>query len=140
MNALIKFRRRQHGYTLVELLVVIVVLGVVAAIATLSVTRFIDSGNVEAANTELHQAYTAIQLCLFESGGTELDAPASGWDGSADMVKATGSSGEIYDAATYLQGHSLKAKYNVGQDGAITGVSDYSWSNVAWVDDHWEQP
>jgi type IV pilus assembly protein PilA len=138
MKALVEPRRCQHGYTLVELLVVIVVLGVVAAIATLSVTRFIDSGNVEAANTELHQAHTAIQLCLFESGGTELDAPVSGWDGSANMVKATGSSGEIYDAATYLQGSKLKARYNVGQDGNIIGVTDYSWSNVAWVDDHWE--
>jgi type IV pilus assembly protein PilA len=138
MKALIEPRRCQHGYTLVELLVVIVVLGVVAAIATLAVTRFIDSGNVEAANTELHQAHTAIQLCLFESGGTELDAPVSGWDGSADMVKATDSSGEVYDAATYLQGPKLKARYNVGQDGTITGVTDCSWSNVAWVDDHWE--
>ncbi|OGO01957.1 MAG: hypothetical protein A2Y72_03065 [Chloroflexi bacterium RBG_13_53_26] len=138
MKALIEPRRCQHGYTLVELLVVIVVLGVVAAIATLAVTRFIDSGNVEAANTELHQAHTAIQLCLFESGETELDASVSGWDGSADMVKATDSSGEIYDAATYLQGPKLKARYNVGQDGIITGVTDCSWSNVAWVDDHWE--
>ena len=138
MRALVEPRRCQHGYTLVELLVVIVVLGVVAAIATLSVTRFMDSGNVEAANTELNQAHTAIQLCIFESEGTELDAPVSGWDGSADMVKATGSSGEICDAATYLQGPKLNASYNVGQDGNIIGVTDYSWSNVAWVDDHWE--
>jgi len=55
--------RRVHderGFTLAELLVVLLILGSLSAIAVLSITRFLGSGTAEAANIEVHNAHTAI--------------------------------------------------------------------------------
>ena len=130
--------RRQGGFTLVELLVVMFVLGTMAAIATLAVTRFMGSGAVEAANSELYQARAAINICMCEAGVNQLDAAVSGWDGSEGLVLATDVSGVPHDAATYLDGRKFKARYNVDQNGVITGVTDVSWSGVSWATDCWK--
>jgi type II secretory pathway pseudopilin PulG len=124
----------------VELLVVVVILGVIAAVATLGVTRFIGSSNVEAANTEMHQARTAIILCLYEAEATEIDAEVpGGWDGSPGVVEATGASGATHDAASYLrEGSSFKASYILNRAGHITGVTNVFWPIVTWAGDHWE--
>ncbi len=59
--------RSERGFTLVELLVVLLILGGLSSIAVLAITRFLGSGTAEAANTEVHQA----QCChlLLHAGG-----------------------------------------------------------------------
>ena len=110
----------ERGFTLVELLVVMAILGVLAAVAGLSVTHFMSSGNASAANTELHHARLAIGGCMTEAGNDQLDCTAPvNWDGSAGVVTDTADGGAVYDASTYLRGkHS---------QGHLHGGSQ--WSN-----------
>ena len=146
MKGLRKAYRGEGGFTLVELLVVVVILGVLAAVATLAVTKFIGSGNVEAANTELHQAQTAITAALADAGAATIGvAPgtataADAWKGQAGVVLATGSaSGSNGDAATYLMG-PFKAGYSVSASGAITyGLVNATggWKGVVWGTTSW---
>jgi prepilin-type N-terminal cleavage/methylation domain-containing protein len=137
VKGLRKAYRGERGFTLVELLVVIVILGVLAAVATLAVTRFMGSGNLESAKTELHQAQTAIVACMAEAGASELDAAAADWDGSSGVIEAT--SGSVtYDAADSLLGATFKALYDVNIDGEIYNASlptTGGWSGVAWDTD-----
>ncbi len=134
MKGLRKAYRGERGFTLVELLVVIVILGVLAAVATLAVTRFMGSGNLESAKTELHQAQTAIAACMAEAGASELDAAATDWDGSSGVIEATNGS-VTYDAADSLMGAQFKALYDVDVTGEITNGSlptTGGWSGIQW--------
>jgi type IV pilus assembly protein PilA len=128
-----KVAKGQGGFTLVELLVVVAILGVIAAVAVLAVTKFIGKGTLEAAQTELHQAQTAVAACMADAGTGLLTAfdNTSGWDGSVGIITATAPNNVTYDAASYKHG-MFKAHYMVNQDGDISGATNDSWSGIQW--------
>jgi len=131
--------RSNRGFTLVELLVVILILGGLASVVVLAVTRFLGEGTVESANAEVHQARAAIESCFSEAGVTGTDNGTTvNWDGAEDVMTVTGSDGVTYDAADYLRGDRFKATYTISAGGDITGVTAHDWGDVTWVDDHWE--
>lgn len=132
--------RNERGFTLAELLVVLLILGGLAAIAVLSIARFLGSGTAEAANAEVHQAHAAISCCMIDAGVRQLDAEAPvSWDGSEGVVTATGMAGMVHDAAHSLRVKRLKATYMVTPGGQITGVQDQEWSGVSWEDGKWKK-
>ncbi len=129
-----KVARGQGGFTLVELLVVVAILGVIAAVAVLAVTKFIGTGTLEAAKTELHQAQTAVAACMADAGSGILTVNnnTTGWDGTAGQVYCVVNT-TTYDGNDYIHG-LFKAHYNVEPDGDISGIGTglYTWSGIHW--------
>ena len=122
-------RRGWGGFTLIELLIVVALVGVIAAVVILNVINFSGSGNLQAAQTELHQAQTAIGSCMFGAEESSLGGSASAWDGSSGVVKCGN-----YDAADYLYG-KFKATYDVAEDGSISNgqpLASGGWSGITW--------
>ncbi len=78
-------KKMGEGFTLVELLIVVAILGALAAVVIPNVVRFMGHGEVEAAATELKTIQTAVVAMMIDN---ELDTLPSGYvDGT--VVSAT---------------------------------------------------
>ena len=118
----------QKGFTLIELLVVIAILGVIAAIVALNVAGFFGRGTLQAANTELHQAQTAIIAAMADAetnvvldwatNDTLLDGEFIYWAGESDTVLIQATTGPPRDASVYIYG-PFRAVYEIDHTGAI---------------------
>jgi type IV pilus assembly protein PilA len=132
--------RGEKGFTLIELLVVIAILGVIAAVVALNVGNFFGRGTLQAANTELHQAQTAI-IAAMADGETGLLTGPSGnttdtWAGEAGTVYVTVGN-TTFDASDYCYG-PFRATYTVNGYGEITQGTcdgDGEWgTGITWDD------
>lgn len=58
----------ENGYTLMELLVVLAILGFLAAMATTQVIRYLDTARVSSAKTEVANISSALDMFKFDVG------------------------------------------------------------------------
>jgi general secretion pathway protein G len=65
---LLAARRNEAGYTLMELLVVLAILGLLAAIATPMVLHYLDSAKVSSAKTEVANLAAGLDLFKYDVG------------------------------------------------------------------------
>jgi len=97
----------QKGFTLIELLVVVAILGTIAAVVVLNVGGFMNRGECEAFQTELHQVQTAAVAGMTEDVVLPASVGPAGTGTLAPYMLGTlqynwdidGSSGEVTLAA-----------------------------------------
>lgn len=125
-HPVIKSLRDNKGFTILELLVIIAILGILAAVAIPNVSRFIGQGEEEAAQTELHNIQTVVMAMLSESTTGEL-IPVTTPTNDMDDIQTTDTTPLIL--SDYLldlnpQGE-VKSGYNYTftADGVVTQIT-----------------
>jgi Tfp pilus assembly protein PilE len=116
MSYIKKIYQVDAGFSVIQLLVVIAILGSLAAVAGVSFGKYIDRGKAEAYATELDDIQTAVSTMLHESSAGKLDSVQTDID-DMDMVTA--------DSGALLLTNYLK---RLGGDGKVQTNCHYSFT------------
>jgi type IV pilus assembly protein PilA len=108
--------RDRKGFTLVELLIVVAILGVLAAVVLPNVTGLAGEGQVEAAKAELVTVQTATDTMMAKNHITSVTATAA----TSDMT-AFPTGHPLYP--DYLRTATTKGTYSCSTTGLVTQAS-----------------
>jgi len=108
-----KMHRGSKGFTLVELLIVIAILGVLAAVVLPNVTGLAGEGQTEAAKAELVTVQTAMDVMMAKNSLTSVAAT------SATGNMASFPTGNVL-YPDYLRIATTKGTYSCSTTGLVT--------------------
>lgn len=113
MKFLGKLRKKSEGFTLVELIVVLVILAILAAFTIPAMLGFVEDARQKALLAEAREVYVAAQAVTTEWNSTHSVAADKVTDEalSSNNVKGTGQ-----DAESMLKGVADKMKKYLGND------------------------
>ncbi len=124
MNArLEKIRSKaDEGFTLIEMLVVVMIMGILAAVGTVGVAQYQLNANVTACGTQQSTIYNAGNAYLLENDAVSFAAVEVGWTTSTLILAGLQTDGYLatFPAIVDVQFGTL-APIVLADDGGVTG-------------------
>ena len=122
-------RQGEGGFTLIEIMVVVALLGILTAVVIPNVLNLRNEGEEEAKQTEWHNIQTAVYAIMLKARSSKLDAGTYPMtvqtEADCHGVKATDTTTNP-DVTYYLDDHlingefPLQQAYDIALDGSVT--------------------
>ena len=113
--------RNQKGFTLVELMIVVAIIGILAAIAIPNFISYRRRSYNSAANSDVKNAYTAAQAYYIDNSASAVSLGAMQAYGFRQTTNVTLTTGGTQGALSITTFHTAGDKtYTAASDGAIT--------------------
>lgn len=119
--------RGEKGFTLLEMLVVVAILGLLAAVVIPNVVQFMNEGKEEARQAEHHNLQTAVLALLVDADVHFLEDNYSGVQEKIDVEAVTvGTAPDNHSLDDYLIGgqYPLLQAYDISKIGSVTVHSE----------------
>ena len=134
-------RKGQQGFTLIELLVVVTILGILAAIVTLSLVGLTTHANVEACNSEYKTVQAALDAYMANNNlsalpgdqGVYTNDMTGGVSGSKTGTVALYNAAPSDVSPNYTRNGTTQFYYEWDTTGKITGISSAGGSTQSAV-------
>lgn len=108
--------RQDKGFTLVELLIVIVILGILATITVFAVRGITDQGQTSACDADKKTMQTAAEAYFAQEGGTAIPITPAG---AVDGVTGVDAEGTLVEVGLLV---SESSNMDVSTAGVVTGT------------------
>lgn len=100
INRLMEKKRQEEGFTLIEMLIVVIILGILAAVVVFGVSTFRKDSAAEACKTDVKSVETAVEAYKAKTGAYPTGAGADDAAKAADRMTKVVTAGYLKSAPT----------------------------------------
>ena len=114
------FQRGEKGFTLIEMLIVVGIIGVLAAVATTQVPKLIGSADTAAKSAEIDVVQSSVDALMADNQLSSLVATnLVTTTATNDMTAFPWSTGSPYKLSDYMRDSTTKYTYTVSATGLV---------------------